>query len=467
MIRDFTAGNPLKNIILFTIPIFIGNVFQQLYSMIDAIIVGQTISNDALAGVGATGAISFLIIGFVQGLTAGFAVRTSQLFGARDDDGVKCSIASSLLLSAALTVVITAVSVTTARPLLELMNTPQDIIEYSCDYIVTIYWGLFATVFYNLGSSILRAIGDSRTPLIFLIIAALLNIGLDFLFIAEFGMGVEGAGWATVLSQAISAVGCFVYFFMRFKRYRISRRNFKNTFMFYWRHIAIGLPMALQFSITSVGMMVQQSALNELGTLAVTAYTAASKIDSLSTQSICALGTAVATFAGQNYGAGRLRNIRKGVRASMITGTICALLGFAFVTLLSEPLVKLFSADVSENMMTMSKQFLLWQGAFYIALAAIFVYRNALQGMGQSAITMIGGGLELAGRVIASLIFAAHFGFTGICASNPTAWVFVDVFLVLTYIFVMRHMKKKFSRNGLLEKETVEETLTYRRIQHS
>ena len=461
MTNDLTAGKPLRKIILFTIPIFIGNVFQQLYSMVDAIIVGQTINNDALAGVGATGAISFLIIGFVQGLTAGFAVKTSQLFGAKDEEGVRRSIASSILLGALLTVVLTAVSVVTTMPLLKLMQTPDDIIGYSYDYIVTIYWGLIATVFYNLGSSVLRAIGDSRTPLVFLIVAAVLNVGLDFLFIVAFKMGVAGAGWATVLSQGVSAIGCFAFLFARFKRFRIRGKHFANPLMFYWQHMAIGLPMALQFSITSIGMMVQQTALNKLGSVAVTAYTAASKIDNLATQSLYALGSTVATYCGQNYGAGQFSNIRKGVRYSMAIGVVCALVGLAFVTLGAEPMTKLFSSDVTDEIMDMSKQYLLWQGGFYIFLAIIFVYRDALQGIGRSALTMVGGMLEVAGRVVASLVFAKHFGFTGICASNPTAWVFVDIFLVIAYVVILHRILKKRRQLGLADGEKLPRAVVY------
>lgn len=461
MTGDLTVGKPLRKIILFTIPIFIGNVFQQLYSMVDAIIVGQTINNDALAGVGATGAISFLIIGFVQGLTAGFAVKTSQLFGAKDEEGVRRSIASSLLLGAILSVILTAISVVTTMPLLRLMQTPSNIIDYSYDYIVTIYWGLAATVFYNLGSAVLRAIGDSRTPLIFLVVAAVLNIGLDFLFIVQFDMGVSGAGWATVLSQAISAAGCFIFLFARFRNFRIRGKHFDNPVLFYWQHMAIGLPMALQFSITSVGMMVQQTALNKLGSVAVTAYTAASKIDNLATQSMYALGSTVATYCGQNYGAGKFDNIRKGVRWSMILGVACALFGLAFVTLGAEPMTKLFSSDVTDEIMQMSKQYLIWQGAFYIFLAIIFVYRDALQGIGRSALTMIGGILEVAGRVVASLVFAAHFGFAGICASNPTAWVFVDVFLVAAYVVILHRIFKKRRMLGLSDGEKLPREVVY------
>lgn len=461
MTNDLTAGKPLRNIILFTIPIFIGNVFQQLYSMVDAIIVGQTINNDALAGVGATGAISFLIIGFVQGLTAGFAVKTSQLFGAKDEEGVRRSIASSILLGAVLTVVLTAVSVVTTMPLLKLMQTPDDIIGYSYDYIVTIYWGLIATVFYNLGSSVLRAIGDSRTPLVFLVVAAVLNVGLDFLFIVAFKMGVAGAGWATVLSQGVSAIGCFAFLFARFKRFRIRGKHFANPLMFYWQHMAIGLPMALQFSITSIGMMVQQTALNKLGSVAVTAYTAASKIDNLATQSLYALGSTVATYCGQNYGAGQFSNIRKGVRYSMAIGVVCALVGLAFVTLGAEPMTKLFSSDVTDEIMDMSKQYLLWQGGFYIFLSIIFVYRDALQGIGRSALTMVGGMLEVAGRVVASLVFAKHFGFAGICASNPTAWVFVDIFLVIAYVVILHRILKKRRQLGLADGEKLPRAVVY------
>ena len=461
MTNDLTAGKPLRKIILFTIPIFIGNVFQQLYSMVDAIIVGQTINNDALAGVGATGAISFLIIGFVQGLTAGFAVKTSQLFGAKDEEGVRRSIASSILLGAGLTVVLTAVSVVTTMPLLKLMQTPDDIIGYSYDYIVTIYWGLIATVFYNLGSSVLRAIGDSRTPLVFLVVAAVLNVGLDFLFIVAFKMGVAGAGWATVLSQGVSAIGCFAFLFARFKRFRIRGKHFANPLMFYWQHMAIGLPMALQFSITSIGMMVQQTALNKLGSVAVTAYTAASKIDNLATQSLYALGSTVATYCGQNYGAGQFSNIRKGVRYSMAIGVVCALVGLAFVTLGAEPMTKLFSSDVTDEIMDMSKQYLLWQGGFYIFLAIIFVYRDALQGIGRSALTMVGGMLEVAGRVVASLVFAKHFGFAGICASNPTAWVFVDIFLVIAYVVILHRILKKRRQLGLADGEKLPRAVVY------
>ena len=448
MTKDLTVGKPFKSILFFTLPIFIGNVFQQLYSMIDAVIVGQTISDEALAGVGATGAISFLIMGFVQGLTAGFAVKTSQLYGAQDEEGIRRSIASSIALSAVLTVALTFVSVFTTMPLLRLMQTPEDIIGFSYDYIVTIYWGLAASVFYNLASSVLRALGDSKTPLVFLIVAALLNIGFDFLFILGFGTGVEGAGWATVLSQALSAIGCFVYMFVRFPVCRVKAKHFLNKPLFYLQHLAIGVPMALQYSITAIGMMVQQTALNKLGTQVVTAYTAASKVDNLAQQSMSALGTAVATYCGQNYGAGKFHRIRKGVTESMIMGAVCAVASLVFVVACAKPLTMLFVKDASEEIISLSKEFLLWQGVFYVALAAIFVYRNALQGIGRSALTMLAGATELLMRSLAAIFLAKWFGFTGICFSSPSAWVGADVFLLIAYFVIMHRVIKKAMRSG-------------------
>ena len=442
MTKDLTAGKPLKSIIFFMLPIMIGNIFQQLYSMADTIIVGQTISSQALAGVGVTNSMSLLIIGFVQGLTSGFSVKTSQMFGAHDEEGVKKSLAASLALSAAISVALTFLAVYTTMPLLRLMDTPEDIIGYSYDYIVAVYWGLAATVFYNLGSAMLRAVGDSRTPLIFLILAAVLNVGLDFLFIMQFDMGVAGAGWATVLSQAISAVGCFAVMFTKFPVYRIRLKHFVSSVKFYFQHITLGLPMALQFSIIAVGIMVQQSALNSLGSVAVTAYTAANKIDSIINQSLAALGAAVATFCGQNYGAGKFDRIRQGVKLSMIVGVFCSLIGFAFVALLARPLTMLFSNEITEEILSYSQQYLIWQGAMYVFLTAIYVYRNALQGIGKSTFAMLGGGIEVVMRVLASLLLTRALGYTGICVSNPAAWIGADIFFVISYMAVMRSLRR-------------------------
>lgn len=454
MVRNLTTGKPLKQIILFALPIFIGNVFQQLYSMVDNIIVGNTLGESAFAGVGATSALSFLIIGFIQGLTAGFAVKTSQYFGSGDADGVKKSVATSFVLSAVFTVVLTVVSVFTAMPILRLMQTPNDIIAYSYDYIIVIFGGLGATMLYNLVSSILRALGDSKIPLIFLIIASVLNIGLDFLFIMAFKTGVEGAGWATVISQLLSSVACAVYMFKKYDILRLKREHFKLTRQSVKEHIYIGFPMAFQFSVISIGIMVQQAALNTFGTLYVSAYTAASKIDNIVTQSLASVGTAVATYVGQNYGAAKLDRIKKGINQIMLVCVGVAIASGLLVYFGSDVMTGLFVKNADPEMLALSKQYLFWQGVFYICLAVIFVYRNALQGMGYSILTTVGGIIELTMRILASLLLVKVLDYRGLCLSNPCAWIGVNVLFLTAYYLIMHEKTKtdKSTPNGFCHK---------------
>ncbi len=443
MVRNLTKGRPLKQILFFALPIFIGNVFQQLYSMVDNIIVGNTLGDNAFAGVGATTSLAFLIIGFVQGLTAGFAVKTSQYFGNQDEERVKSSVATSIVLSAVLTVILTFASIFTTMPILNLMQTPDEIIEYSYDYIVVVFAGLGATMLYNLVSSILRALGDSKVPLLFLVLASVINVGLDLLFIVVFKMGVAGAGWATVISQLISGVACAIYMFKKYEILRLSRRHFKMSFKFSWAHLKIGLPMAVQYSIIAVGIMVQQAALNAFGTLYVSAYTAASKIDSLITQALVAMGSSVATYVGQNFGAGEIGRINKGVNQAMLVSVGLAIVGGLLVYFGSDLLTSLFVKNPSAEMLDLSKRYLFWQGVFYIGLAVIYVYRNALQGMGYSMLTTAGGVIELAMRILASFLLVKVWSYLGLCLSNPCAWIGVDVLYLTSYYLLMRLKYKK------------------------
>ena len=452
--KDLTKGNPFKLIFLFALPVFLGNVFQQLYNMVDTVIVGNTISAAALTGVGLTGPISFLILGFVNGLTAGFSVRVSQRFGAGDTEGVRRAAAMSFLLCILLTVLITAISVPLTSPLLRLMNTPEVYFDYAYYYLFTLFCGIGATVFYNIIAGILRAIGDSKTPLVFLVIAAALNIALDFAFIVGLRMHYCVAALATVLSQLLSGIACLLYMLKRYPFLRCGKGDFAWDWRLAGGHIAIGLPMALQFSITAIGCIVQQTALNGLNAAypgAVTAYTAASKIDGIATQSFVAIGVAVANYTGQNYGAGRYDRIRKGVNVCLLYTVAGALLGLAFCTGLCRPLMGLFlnpETDETvalwyEEIVAYGRKFLLFQSGCYMLLGAIFVYRNALQGMGKSTVTMFAGVTEVAGRVITAFVFVKLWGFTGICLSNPMAWLAADVFLIATYYICMRNKGKQ------------------------
>ncbi len=450
--KDLTKGNPFKLILFFALPVFLGCVFQQLYNMADTIIVGNTVGAAAFTGVGLTGSITFLVVGSMNGLTAGFSVKTAQAFGAGDEDGVRRSAGMSYLLSILIAVLVTAVAVPLTRPLLDLMRTPAAYYDYAYFYLLIIFCGIPATVFYNIVAGLLRAVGDSRTPLYFLIFSAVLNVGLDFLFILAFRMHYTGAAVATVLSQLVSGALCLLVALKRYPLLRPRKSDFRWDSRLAGVHLAQGLPMALQFSITAIGCIVQQTALNGLdATLpgVVTAYTAASKIDGIATQTFAALGTAMATYAGQNYGAGDFGRIRKGVLVGMLYSVVSVGIAFVFDVWLCEPLMRLFlNTDLGggavqyDEVIVYGKQYLLWQCSFYLFLGAIYVYRNTLQGIGKSAVTTFAGVTELAGRIVASLLFVRLWGFTGICVSNPAAWVAAVLFLVTTYLICMRRAGK-------------------------
>jgi putative MATE family efflux protein len=445
--KDLTKGNPFRLILLFTLPVLAGNVFQQLYNMVDTIIVGNTVNAAAFTGVGLTGPLTFLILGFVNGLTSGFSVCISQRFGAGDKAGVRRAVGLSFLLCVGMTVVVTAVAVPLTAPLLRIMATPEQYYDYAYCYLFTIFCGIGATVFYNMTAGILRAIGDSRTPLLFLMVAVVVNIGLDFTLIVGFRMHYIGAALATVISQFIAGLASLVYMLRRYPFLRLKREDWKWDWALAGKHIAVGLPMALQFSITAIGCIVQQTALNGLDAAlpgAVTAYTAASKIDNLASQIFASLGVAMATYVGQNYGAGRYDRIRRGVSAGMAYVMVGAVVGIAFCLGLCEPLMKLFlntdRGGVNFNysdVITYGREYLFFQSVSYGFLGTIFIYRNTLQGAGRSLLAMFAGVTELAGRVAVSLILVKRLAFTGVCLSNPAAWIAADVFLVTSYCIVM------------------------------
>ena len=320
MEKDMTVGNPTKMILDFTVPLFIGNVFQQLYNMADTIIVGKFVGANALAAVGSTGTIMFLIIGFLQGMTAGFTVPTAQKFGAGDMKSVRKTVGSAAILSFIVSAIMTVISMCGMKWLLHFMNTPDNIFDDAYRYIMVICAGIFAQVLYNLLASILRALGNSKTPLYFLILAAVLNIVLDLVFIIVFHMGAAGAAYATVISQGISGVLCLVYIIRRVPLLKLTKDDWKLDATLVKIQFGIGFPMAFQYSITAVGAMMMQSALNILGSVAIAGFTAASKIEQLVTQVYVALGTTMATYCAQNMGAGKILRIRQGFRSATWMG---------------------------------------------------------------------------------------------------------------------------------------------------
>lgn len=433
MTKDMTTGNPVKLILTFSIPLLIGNIFQQFYSMADTIIVGKFLGVNALAAVGSTGAMAFLVNGFVIGLTGGFSVLVAQRFGANDEEGVKKAFASSLILSIIMTIIVTFISMISAKPLLELMNTPADIINDSLSYIIIIYAGNVAIIFYNMLSSILRALGDSKTPLYFLIIASILNVVLDIVFIFNFSMGVAGAAYATIISQSISAILCAIYIVKKFPILKLKKHHWKLRKNYVQKQLRIGVPMALQFSITAAGAMVLQGALNNFGSKIIASYTAASKVQQLVMQPAVTFGVAMATYSGQNLGAGRIDRIKEGVKKCTIISIIVSIVSTIVVISFGGAFTKLFIDGNDLEVISYARHYLNTVSIFYIPLGLIFIYRNTLQGIGDSFVPMMAGVAEMIARTVVAFTLPRLIDFTGIALADPAAWFAAAIPLGITY----------------------------------
>lgn len=434
MLRD----KPWRAIICFSLPLLAGGFFQQLYSMADAVIIGRLVGVKELAGVGATGAMSFLVIGFATGITSGFSVVIAQKAGMRNEKKVKSAVAASLILSLAATLVLTLLSTAAARPLLERMNTPKDIIQFSEQYIRILYLGLGATVYYNLTAGILRAIGDSKTPLYFLILASALNIILDLAAVLLLHGGVRGAAWATVLAQLFSAVVCHIYAVKKYPVLRLKREDWSAAAEEFRQEIYIGLPMALQFSITAVGILILQAYLNEFGSQAIAGFTAASKVENLVTQPFTALAVAMEVYCGQNYGAGSSSRLKEGIRSGLAIGLTAAVLASGINLLFGRQLIGLFLDTYHPDIVEYGYQYLVMIAVFFWALCGLQILRSALQGMGEVTIPTLGGVLELLARWGGCFLLAAPLGVAGIYFSTPLAWMLALALLIFRYRQVIK-----------------------------
>ena len=441
--HDMTSGSPMKIILDFTLPIFIGNVFQQFYNMADAVIVGKFVGTKALAAVGSTGTIMFLIYGFVVGMTAGFTVLTAQKFGAGDMPSMRRTVAGASILSLIIGLILTVVFMILMKPWLTLMNTPSDIFADAYAYIMIISGGILAQMLYNLLASILRALGNSKVPLYFLILSALLNIVLDLVFIIVFHMGAAGAAIATVISQGVSGLLCLVYIVKKVPMLRMGREDWHPSGTLIMTQIRIGIPMALQYSITAIGTMMVQSSLNILGSTLVAAFTAASKIEQVVTQAYVAMGTTMATYGAQNMGAGNVPRIRQGFKASTIIGIIYAFIAAALVMTVGKYMSYLFVSEDVELIMDSVDIYLKCVGTFFIPLAIVNIYRNGIQGLGYGLLPMMAGVAELVGRGVVAVIAAGQKSYLGVCLASPAAWVLASVLLIGMYYYIVKIDLKK------------------------
>lgn len=443
MERDLTRGKPMSLILRFCLPLFAGNLFQQLYNLVDTIIVGQFVGKTALSAVGSVGSLSFMVIGTIIGLCSGFAIPVAQAFGAEDRPKMRRIMAHITYLAVGLGAVISVVTVMCTDLFLQVMNTPEDIYKDAHDYIIIIFAGIPATLLYNITAGVVRSVGDSKTPLYFLVLSSLFNIALDLIFVLKLNMGVSGVAIATVISQAVSGFLCLLVIKKKFKLLHFSREDMPFDFKICKKLLTIGIPMALQFSITAVGTIMVQSCVNILGSDVITAVTVGSKVVNLIGVPSETIGITMATYCGQNLGAGKIDRIRKGIRCAVLLGAFYSFIAF-FISKYGGPYASLMFLDKSETeiLSTVAEYFGIcaW---YYIALSLIFIFRNALQGMGYSLIAMSGGIFELVARAIVAYGFITKFGFIAACYSNPVAWIAADILLLPAYFYIMNKLKKK------------------------
>ena len=434
MRKDMMIGNPMKIILLFSIPVLLGNLFQQFYNMVDTMIVGQYLGEDALAAVGSTGCIMFLVLGFANGIAQGFGVMVSHAFGAKDFKRLQHYVALSLMLTAIVSAVLSVITVIGSRQLLLWLNTPENIVGLADSYIRVIFGGILCTMAYNVASGILRGIGDSKTPLYFLIFSSALNIVLDIFLIVVVKLGTAGAAYATVISQGVAAVLCFIVMFRKHDILRTSREDY------YWdnqgilRMLSIGIPMALNYSITAIGTMILQSAVNVFGSSTVAAFTAASKVSSIATQTFPTLGTAMATYCGQNLGAGKFKRIYQGMRQAFYLCFVAAAIAALICCCAGPFMLKWFISNPSTETMSAAMQYLYAISGFMIPLGWIFIYRNGLQGLDHGFIPMLSGVVELVSRFAVIAVAAKPCGYLGVCFADPAAWLVTGIMLLIAYL---------------------------------
>lgn len=451
MTKDMTTGNPLKIIIMFSIPVLLGNLFQQFYNMVDTIIVGRYLGEDALAAVGSTGCLMFLVLGFANGIAQGFGVLVSHAFGAKDYRLLKHYVALSLMLTVVVSVLLTIPTVAASRQFLIWMHTPDNILTLADSYIKVIFSGIILTMFYNVLSGIIRGIGDSKTPLYFLILSSFLNIVLDIFLIVSLNLGTAGAAYATIIAQGISAVLCMIYMLRKYEVLRTSREDYYFDLRGIYNMLSIGIPMALNYSIIAIGVMIVQSAINVFGSSVVAAFTAASKVQNIATQTMPALGTAMATFCGQNLGAGKYDRIFDGMKKAFYICIAISLLASIICLGAGKFIVSWFVSNPSEEIFAYSMQYLTVISGFFLPLGMIFLYRTALQGLHEGLIPMLSGVVELGCRLGVILLVPREAGFYGVCFADPVSWIGAGVPLMITYLVWKRKIKKQLAAGTLVQ----------------
>lgn len=441
-VKDLTEGKPMNLILGFAIPMLLGALFQQFYSMVDTIIVGKFLGVEDLAAVGSTGAINFMVNGFCIGVCSGFAIPVAQKFGARDYHNMRRYVANAGWISLIFAVVMTLVICLLTRNILVWMQTPENILEGAYDYIFIIFLGIPVTFLYNILAGIIRALGDSKAPVYFLVMSSLINIVLDLVTILVMGMGVDGPAYATVISQGISGICCLVFMIKKFKILKMEEDEWRFSRTLAKRICMMGIPMGLQYSITAIGSVILQTAVNGLGTVAVAAVTAAGKVNNFFCCPFEALGGTMATYVGQNVGARKLDRIRQGVMNATVLGAIWSMIALLILFFFGKDITLLF-VDASETeVINQAHRMLVCNALFYIALTFVNVWRFSIQGMGFSGFAILAGVCEMVARSVIGFVFVPIFGYIAVCFASPLAWVFADMFLIPAFKRCMGKLKR-------------------------
>ncbi|MCI5883000.1 MAG: MATE family efflux transporter [Eubacterium sp.] len=439
--KDMTKGSPIRLILGFAIPLLLGMLFQQFYNLVDMIIVGRFLGSSALAAVGSTGSINFMILGFCMGVCNGFAIPVAQKFGAKDEKQLRYYVANSIWLSIIFAVVMTIAVCALCRNILIWMDTPADIFDASYAYIIVIFMGIPVTYLYNLLSGFMRSLGDSKSPLIFLVISSVLNILFDVVAIAVFHLGVAGAAVATVLAQAISGISSLIYMIRKFPILRVHGEEWKWRGIFVARLCSMGIPMGLQYSITAIGSVILQTAVNGLGSMTVAAMTAGGKLSMFFCCPFDAFGSTMATYAGQNLGAGKLQRVTKGMVQCSFLAAGYSIVAAIVMILFGKNLALLFVDSTEVELIANVAKLLVINSLFFIPLALVNIIRFAIQGLGFGKLAIFAGVAEMIGRSVVAFGFVAKFGFVAACLASPFAWILADVFLIPAYAYCIRKLR--------------------------
>lgn len=445
MTKDMTKGSPMKLILGFSIPLLFGFLFQQFYSLVDTVIVGRFLGTENLAAVGATGSINFLIIGFCMGVCSGFSIPISHKFGAGDYSGMRKVVANCVWLSIGFAIIMTIVTTVFCHWILVAMKTPDNILDAAYRYIWIIFLGIPTTYLYNMTSGVIRALGDSKTPVIFLVMSSFMNIGLDLFFILNLNWGVAGAAWATVISQGISGLCCLLFMMKKFEILRIQKEEWALDKHLCGSLCGMGVPMGLQYSITAIGSVILQSATNTLGSNAVAAVTAAGRISGFLACPFDAMGSTMATYGGQNVGAGRLERLGQGLKSCVMLGAGYSVIALLVSVFFGKPLATLFLDASEAAIINDVRTFLIINTVFYFPLALVNIIRFLIQGMGFPTFAILAGVFEMIARSLAGFVLVPIIGYIGVCMGSPIAWIFADAFLIPAYFHVRKVLEKRLA----------------------